>query len=524
MRGDLEWGTVPKLVRDAAEKYAEREAVVEGRTRVSYAELGERVERAAAACIAAGVEKGDRVAVWAPNTLDWIVSALGAVTAGAVLVPLNTRFKGTEAAYVLRRSRARLLFVTGTFLGTSYVASLRRADVRTAGAGTGGRPRRQRPRGLPHLEGLPGRRRHGHRRRGPRPRRRGGAVGALRHRLHLRHHRQAQGRRDHPRADPAVLRRVERTRRAARGRPLSDREPLLPHLRLQGRDHRLPHPRRDDGAPARLQRRHGPREHRRGTHLRPAGTAHPAPVAPRPSRPRPARPLRAAAGRHRCGGRAAAAGRTAAGGAAHRHRADRLRPLGGERHRHHVPPRRCARDDRLHVRAGDPRHRGPGGRAPPASRARCWSADTTSCRATSRIRRRRPRSSTPTAGCTRATSASSTRRATSASPTASRTCSSSAASTPTRPRSSNCWACTPTSRTSPWSGCRTRGSARWARRTPYGIAGSTLTADDLIAWSRREMANYKVPREVEFVGELPRNASGKILKRELRGPGPSGGR
>ncbi|WP_425830890.1 FadD3 family acyl-CoA ligase [Streptomyces fractus] len=128
MRTDGEWGTVPELVRDAAERYGEREAVVEGRTRVSYAELGERVERAAAACMAAGVEAGDRVAVWAPNTLDWIVSALGAVSAGAVLVPLNTRFKGGEAADILARSRARLLFVTGTFLGTSYVASLRRAQ------------------------------------------------------------------------------------------------------------------------------------------------------------------------------------------------------------------------------------------------------------------------------------------------------------------------------------------------------------------------------------------------------------
>ncbi|MEV1049836.1 FadD3 family acyl-CoA ligase [Streptomyces sp. NPDC049887] len=129
MRGDLEWGSIPRLVRSAAERHGDREAVVEGRTRVSYAELGERVERAAAACLAAGVEPGDRVAVWAPNTLEWIVSALGAVSAGAVLVPLNTRFKGAEAAYVLARSRARLLFVTGTFLGTSYVASLRRAEV-----------------------------------------------------------------------------------------------------------------------------------------------------------------------------------------------------------------------------------------------------------------------------------------------------------------------------------------------------------------------------------------------------------
>ncbi|WP_406383154.1 FadD3 family acyl-CoA ligase [Streptomyces sp. NBC_01618] len=129
MRGDEEWGSIPELVRAAARRYGDREAVVEGRTRISYAELGDRVDRAAAACIASGVEPGDRVAVWAPNTLDWIVSALGAVTAGAVLVPLNTRFKGTEAAYILQRSRAKLLFVTGTFLGTSYVASLRRADV-----------------------------------------------------------------------------------------------------------------------------------------------------------------------------------------------------------------------------------------------------------------------------------------------------------------------------------------------------------------------------------------------------------
>ncbi|GGK72250.1 FadD3 family acyl-CoA ligase [Streptomyces flaveus] len=152
VRGDLEWGSIPGLVRAAADRYGDAEAVVEGRTRISYAELGARVERAAAACVANGVQAGDRVAIWAPNSLDWIVSALGAVSAGAVLVPLNTRFKGAEAAYVLGRSRARLLFVTGTFLGTSYVASLRRAASEgpegpgSEGPGNGPLP------GLPHLE------------------------------------------------------------------------------------------------------------------------------------------------------------------------------------------------------------------------------------------------------------------------------------------------------------------------------------------------------------------------------------
>lgn len=143
-RADLEHGTVPRLVRAAAERYGPAEAVAEGRHRLSWAQLGERVERAAAACIAAGVEPGDRVAVWAPNTTEWITAALGAVTAGAVLVPVNTRFKGAETAHVLRRTRARLLFVTGTFLGTSYVASLRRAA--REGTGRGPLP------GLPDLE------------------------------------------------------------------------------------------------------------------------------------------------------------------------------------------------------------------------------------------------------------------------------------------------------------------------------------------------------------------------------------
>ncbi|MFF7895254.1 FadD3 family acyl-CoA ligase [Streptomyces sp. NPDC007907] len=135
MRADTAWASIPALVRAAAERYSDTEAVVEGRTRVTYAELGARVERAAAACLATGLEPGDRVGIWAPNSLDWIVGALGAVSAGAVLVPLNTRFKGAETADVLRRSGARLLFVTGTFLGTSYVASLRRAAGDGPGAG-----------------------------------------------------------------------------------------------------------------------------------------------------------------------------------------------------------------------------------------------------------------------------------------------------------------------------------------------------------------------------------------------------
>ncbi|SEK22306.1 FadD3 family acyl-CoA ligase [Streptacidiphilus jiangxiensis] len=127
MRADLEWGTIANLVQAAGDRYGDREAVVGPRSRIGYAELACRVRRAAAGVMAAGVRPGDRIGIWAPNTPDYVVAALGAVSAGAVLVPLNTRLKGGEAAELLRRTRTRLLFVTSNFLGVSYVAALKAA-------------------------------------------------------------------------------------------------------------------------------------------------------------------------------------------------------------------------------------------------------------------------------------------------------------------------------------------------------------------------------------------------------------
>jgi HIP---CoA ligase len=121
--------TIPALVQWAGQEYADAEAVVDpgvdGRERrVTFAELAELVRRSAAGCLARGVQPGDRVAVWGPNTLEWIVAALGALSAGAGLVPLNTRYKGDEAAYILDKSRARFAFVSPPFLGNDYAAML----------------------------------------------------------------------------------------------------------------------------------------------------------------------------------------------------------------------------------------------------------------------------------------------------------------------------------------------------------------------------------------------------------------
>ena len=121
--------TIPGAVAASIAARPEAEAVVEASLRVTYRELGERVLASTRAMIAAGIGPGDRVAIWAPNSLGWIVAALGAQSAGAALVPINTRFKGEEAAYLLAASRAALLVTTVGFLGTDTVGMLAAAGT-----------------------------------------------------------------------------------------------------------------------------------------------------------------------------------------------------------------------------------------------------------------------------------------------------------------------------------------------------------------------------------------------------------
>ncbi|MDR2988247.1 MAG: AMP-binding protein, partial [Nocardiopsaceae bacterium] len=105
-------------MRAAAERFGDEVAVAEPRApALTYRELHDRVRDAARALIADGVEPGDRVAIWSPNTHHWVIAGLGALHAGATLVPVNTRFTGPEALDVIERSRARVLFVAGPFLG-----------------------------------------------------------------------------------------------------------------------------------------------------------------------------------------------------------------------------------------------------------------------------------------------------------------------------------------------------------------------------------------------------------------------
>ena len=117
--------TIPHAALQAAARWGDSPALIERGDSWSFARLWQECRRAASALLAHGIGKGDRVAIWAPNSREWIAAAVGAMTCGAAIVPLNTRLKGREAGDILRRTGARALFTVSDFLGIDYPGLLR---------------------------------------------------------------------------------------------------------------------------------------------------------------------------------------------------------------------------------------------------------------------------------------------------------------------------------------------------------------------------------------------------------------
>lgn len=114
--------TIPHVAEAAAKNWPDAPALIAGDATWSYRQLWENARAAASAFLASGIGKGDCVALWAPNSREWIVAALGVQAIGGTIVPLNTRLKGREAGDILRRTGAKLLLTVDNFLDTDYPA------------------------------------------------------------------------------------------------------------------------------------------------------------------------------------------------------------------------------------------------------------------------------------------------------------------------------------------------------------------------------------------------------------------
>ena len=103
--------TIGSLVDERVSRDGAREAILfEGR-RFTFAELARDIDAVARGLLAVGIGPGDKVSLWMLNRPEWIYAALAVIRIGAVLVPMNTRLRTQDAAYVLAQSESTALII-----------------------------------------------------------------------------------------------------------------------------------------------------------------------------------------------------------------------------------------------------------------------------------------------------------------------------------------------------------------------------------------------------------------------------
>lgn len=115
--------TLSQVLRDTTEKFPQRNAILDPSGIVlTYEGLNEKVDQLARGMLELGIAKGDKVGLWMPNIPEWVVSYFAIARIGAVVVPMNTRYKTHEVEYILDNSEASTLFAVGAFAGIDYLS------------------------------------------------------------------------------------------------------------------------------------------------------------------------------------------------------------------------------------------------------------------------------------------------------------------------------------------------------------------------------------------------------------------
>lgn len=112
---DFNHQTVPQLLASCANIYRDKLAIKTDNATFSFLQVKQLANSVSKSLVSLNLKKGDRVAIWAPNLAEWVFAALGIESIGAILVPLNTRMKGQEAADIINRSGASVLFSLAEF-------------------------------------------------------------------------------------------------------------------------------------------------------------------------------------------------------------------------------------------------------------------------------------------------------------------------------------------------------------------------------------------------------------------------
>ena len=123
----LRFITIPTLLDEAVMNHGSRDAVIfaKDREHLSWHDLKGRSDEVAAGLLALGIQRGDRVGIWAPNCVEWLLAQFGAARIGAILVNVNPAYRTSELEYALNKVQCRVLIMARALKSSDYVAMLK---------------------------------------------------------------------------------------------------------------------------------------------------------------------------------------------------------------------------------------------------------------------------------------------------------------------------------------------------------------------------------------------------------------
>ena len=117
--------TIPQLLRDTVSSFGPREALIFPEHRLTYADMNRAVDALATGFLALGLQKGDRLGIWSPNRLEWVLTQFATARIGVILVNINPAYRLAELEYALNLVGCKALVLARAFKSSDYLQLIR---------------------------------------------------------------------------------------------------------------------------------------------------------------------------------------------------------------------------------------------------------------------------------------------------------------------------------------------------------------------------------------------------------------
>ncbi|MBE7636148.1 AMP-binding protein [Sneathiella sp. P13V-1] len=119
--------TIPEMLAETVAKFGDREAAVFAETgrRLTYREFAEEIDALASGLVALGLQKGDRIGIWSPNRLEWLLTQFATARIGLILVTINPAYRLSELEYALNKVECKAVVIANEFKTSNYVQMIR---------------------------------------------------------------------------------------------------------------------------------------------------------------------------------------------------------------------------------------------------------------------------------------------------------------------------------------------------------------------------------------------------------------